>query len=394
MTEKEIDNLRKKFLDAVEDEEEDEKLIKDLEDEFLKDEMIALLKCADIEVKKNWTKYDIAEKMLSKDFKEKIKENFSPPEEEEDIEIKKRKDKIPLLDDFFSPSKLFMNFSKGEYDSIEGFWEDLQKEIKGGFEEFKFPPKRYWERVEKDWKKRVRKIEKNLEELSDTEIPSEELDELTDLWKGFVKEMNLLLGEIPIELQLRKNKVLEIIKDHSEESKEIISEKERDLKELYPLWFDMLEKTRGELEEARNYMENKEEEIYDHWEEFKEEFTLKMEKMAVEHADKMEDVERLWSSLSENFEKKLAEGFAEHDHLYKAFWEEMGREKPLVLKKFEEVREKIEKDYSQVVEQALESIKKGYEEMVSPAEEEIGKEEEIAELKKRIEELEEKLEEE
>ncbi len=397
MTETEIDKLRKRLIETVDKDKEEGRLKEDLEDEFLKDEMVSLLKSGGIEPNKNWTKEELAEEMLSENFIEKIKEEFTPNEEEkEEIKIKGKESKMPIIDEMFSPSKMFMDFRKGEYESIEKFWEDVQKSIKSGFAEFKMPPQKYWENVEEQWKKKVRKLQKKIDALSETEIPQEELEELNQMWKGFTKEINLHVGEIPIELQLRKKKVLDIIKEHSEESKEIISEKERDIKELFPLWFDMIEMIREELEEARDYMEDKEEEIYDEWEEFNDEFTLKVEAMAVEHAENMEDVNEIWSSLSENFEKKLAEGFAEHDHIYKAFWEEMGREKPIMFKKFEEFRKKIEKDYSGMVENALESIKSGYEEMISPVETEAvkEKEEEIEELKKRIEKLEKKLEEE
>ncbi|MFP4609197.1 MAG: hypothetical protein ACLFNY_06415 [Candidatus Aenigmatarchaeota archaeon] len=387
MTETEIDKLREKFLEIVQEDEEKEQLKENLKDEFLKDEMVALLKSADVEPDKNLTKDDLSDEMLSEEFISKVEKEFSPPEEKEEITIKRKKGAI--MDELLSPSRLFMKFRTGEYGTMEEFWEDLQKRIKSGFKDFKMPPQEYWETVEKEWKKKVQKIQKNINQLSETEIPQEDLEELNRLWKEFVKEMNLHLGEIPIELQLRKNKVIEIIKDHSQESKELIAEK--DFKELYPLWFDMLEEVREELEEARDYMEDKEEDIYDEWEDFRDEFTMEIEAMAVEHADQMEDVDELWSSLSENFEEKLAKGFEEHDHIYRAFWQEVGREKPMMLKKFKEIREKVEKDYSNVVEDALESIKKGYEEMMAPVERE--KDEEIDELKERIEELEKKLEE-
>ncbi|MEF8873397.1 MAG: hypothetical protein V5A88_01860 [Candidatus Thermoplasmatota archaeon] len=396
MTETEIDKLRKRLMDTVEEEKDEDRLKEDFKDEFLKDEMFSLLKSADMEPNTNWTKDELAEEMMAEDFMEKVEEEYTPNEEEEEIELKGKKSKVPIMEDLFSPSKMFMNFRTGEYDSMEEFWEDLQESLKGGFDEFKMPPQKYWEEVEEEWKKKVRKLQKNIDELSDTEIPQEDLEELKQMWKDFVKEMNLHMGEIPIELQLRKKNVLEIIKEHSEESKEILSEKERDLKELYPLWFEMIESIKEELEEARDYMEDKEEEIYDEWDMFKDEFTMEVEDIAVEHAENMEDVDEMWSSLSESFEKKLAEGFGEHDHIYKAFWEEMGREKPIMFQKFEEFRENVEKDYSGMVEKALDSIREGYEEMISPVEKGTvkEKEEEIEELKERIEKLEKKLEEE
>ncbi len=393
MTETELDKLRERFLDIAEDGEEKKNLEDDLRDEFLKDEMVALLESAGIETKANWTKDELSEKMLSDSFIERVVEDFTPPDDKVRASVKRKKMGLSFFEDMLSPSKLLMNFKSGEYGGIEEFWEDLQKELRSGFGEFKLPPQKYWESVEKEWKEKVRKIQHNINELSETEIPQEEIEELNKLWKDFVKEMSLHLGEIPIELQLRKKKVFGMIQEHTDESKEIISKREKNLKELYPLWFDMVEDIRQELEDTRNYMEDKEEMIYDQWEEFKGEFTTKVEALAVENADKMEKVDKLWSSLSKNFEKSLAKGFEKDHHLHEAFWEELGREKPLMFNRFEKIRKKLQDDYYQMAEQTIESLKQGYEEMTTLEEKDEEKDKEIAELKKRIEELEKKLEE-
>ncbi len=381
-----IDKLRKRFISTYDEEKEEDGLKEALDDEFLKDEMLALLKDAGVEAKSTWTKNELAEKIISEDIQEEIE-----ADEEEKSEVESGEEK-GSMEDLFSPSKLLMTFTSGDTADMEEFWEDLQEEVEKGFKDFRISPQKYWEDVEEMWKERTRKFQKNIDALEDTNIPREEVEKLNELWKGFMKEMNLHLSEIPIELKLKKDNILDIIKDHSKKSRRMIANPNEDLKDLYPLWFDMVEEIREELEDARTFMEDREEMVYETWDEFKEEFTEELTAMAVEHAGEMEGMEEMWSSISEEIEERLAKGFEEHDHLYEAFWKEMGKEKPEMLKKFEELREKIEEDYTGMIEKALDSVKEGYQDMLAPTRKE--KEEEIEELKERIEELEEKLEEE
>ncbi len=381
-----IDKLRKRFISTYDEEKEEDGLKEALDDEFLKDEMLELLKDAGVEAKSTWTKNELAEKIISEDIQEEIE-----ADEEEKSEVESGEEK-GSMEDLFSPSKLLMTFTSGDTADMEEFWEDLQEEVEKGFKDFRISPQKYWEDVEEMWKERTRKFQKNIDALEDTNIPREEVEKLNELWKGFMKEMNLHLSEIPIELKLKKDNILDIIKDHSKKSRRMIANPNEDLKDLYPLWFDMVEEIREELEDARTFMEDREEMVYETWDEFKEEFTEELTAMAVEHAGEMEGMEEMWSSISEEIEERLAKGFEEHDHLYEAFWKEMGKEKPEMLKKFEELREKIEEDYTGMIEKALDSVKEGYQDMLAPTRKE--KEEEIEELKERIEELEEKLEEE
>ncbi|MBS3815986.1 MAG: hypothetical protein KGY76_00285 [Candidatus Thermoplasmatota archaeon] len=378
-----IDELKERFLDRYEEDKSKEELQNDIKDEFLKDEMVDLVESAGIEVKSGWTKDDLSEKMASGDFRENIsakKKGTGGAEEKSSIK------------DMLSPSKLLMTFATGDSKDMENFWEELQKEVMKGFEDFEITPQRYWKDVEKEWKERSRKLQKKIEELAGEEIPEEDVDELMNLWKGFVKEMNLQLGEIPIELKLRKDNILNTIKKHTNKSKKMIANPEEDASELYTLWFDMLEEIREELEEARNFMEDREESIYELWEEFRKDFTEKLKDISTEYGgEEIENLEKFWDVLSEDFEAQLSEGFEEHDHLYEAFWKKMGKEKPKMLKKIEEFREETLEDYSGIVEKALDSFKETYEEMVVPSRKK--KEEEIKELKDRIDELEQKLEE-
>jgi len=383
----EIDDLRKRFIRTYDEEKKDEEIKDALDDEFLKDEMQELLKSVGVETDSTWTKDDLSDRMISKAFYEELKAEV---EKEQKSEVDSEEED-EYMEDIFSPSKLLRGFASGDAGDMEEFWESIQKEVQKGFKDFRLSPQKYWKDVEELWKERSRKFQKSIEALEDTKIPQEEVDELNELWKAFVKEMNLHLSEIPIELKLKKDNILDIIKDHSKKSRRMIANPNEDIKDLYPLWFDMIDEIKKELEETREFMEDREEMVYETWDEFKEDFTDQLTSMAVEYAAEMEDMEDTWSSISEDIEQRLAKGFEKHDHLYEAFWKTMGKEKPMMFKKFEELREKMEKDYTGMIEKALDSVKEGYEDMLAPGRKE--KEKEIDELKERIEELEKKLEE-
>lgn len=384
-----IDDLRERFMKTYDESKDQGELKEIMDDKFLKDEMQDLLTSVGVEVKSTWTKDELSEKMVSEDLYKKIEIEEEDIEKSSDVEAGEEK---AFLDDILSPSKLLRSIALGDTTDMKKFWEDLQKEVEKGFKGFRISPQKYWEHVEEMWKERTRKLQKNIEELEDTNIPQEEVEKLNDLWQGFIKEMNLQLAEIPIELKLKKDNILDSIKDHSKKSRRVIANPSEDIKDLYPLWFDLVEDIREELEDARSFMEDREEMVYDTWDEFKEEFTDELTTMAVEYTSEMEEIEDMWSSISTDIEKRLTEGFEEHTYLYEAFWKEMGEDKPMMLKRFEELRAKIEKDYTSMIEKALDSVKEGYSEILAPHREE--KEKEIKELKERIEELEEKLEEE
>ncbi len=394
-----MDELIQRYLETRDRTEEKEELIERLKVEFLKDEMEDLFEKLGVEVKTSWTKDEIAEQMVSDEFFKKVQkegdveeegsEEISEEESEgEEVEVNVTEEES---EDLFSPDKLLKGFDMASSRHIQKFWEDLQKEVEKGMKDFKISPETYWKEVEKLWEKRSLEIQKGIERLAGTEIPEEDLDDLKEEWQDFTKDMSYHLKEIPIAIELRKNAISDIIERHTDESREIIDDSDKKMRDLYPLWFDMVNQVRDELEEGRNELEDMEEELYDTWDKFSNNITEKMKELAKEHSEKGGEILEQWNAISEEIDDKLSKIPEKHDHIYKEFWKNLGSKKPMLAQKIEEF---TTRDYEDMIGDFFKPMKETFEKMIGPTETTGSKEKEIEELKERIAELEEKLEEE
>jgi len=377
----EVEELYERYLEVYDEEEEDDKLMEEFKNEFLRDEMEELLESLDIEIESDWIKDDMAYKMLSTDFYERVKEIVGEtPEEGEKVEVKTEKG--------FTPTKVFGDFGIGTPSYIKKFWKEMQKEVDKNLSDLKISPEKYWIEIEKMWEEQSEVVKKNIEMLAKRELPEEDVEKLMSEWEDFTEEMNFHLREIPLEIELRRESISDIIEEHTEKSREIMADPEKKLRDLYPLWFDLVKEVREELEDARNRLEDKEEALSDTWDEFSESITKELRELAEEH-DEAKKLFEKWDLISDKLDKKMAKIPEKHDDIYKEFWESLGRKRPGLAKKIEEFTELTEKEYMDRIENILEPIRSTYEKMIKPKDEK----EEIKELKDRIAELEKKLEE-
>jgi len=377
-----VEKLYERYLEVY-DEEEDDKLMEKFKNEFLREEMEQLLENLEIEIKSDWVKDDMAYKMISTDFYERVKGKVGESSEEKEVEVKKGQEES------FAPTKLFGDFSIGAPSYIKKFWREMQKEVDKNLKDFKISPEKYWVEIEKMWEEQSKVVKKNIEMLAKKELPEEDVEKLKSEWKDFTKEMNFHLKEIPLEIELKRESISDIIEEHTEESREIMADPDKTLRDLYPLWFDMVKEVREELEDARNRLEDKEEALSDTWDEFSESISQELRELAEEHDEAKKLVEK-WSLISDKLDKKMSKIPEKHDDIYKEFWESVGRKKPKLAKKIEEFTKLTEEDYIDKIENVLEPIRSTYEKMMKNKEK--NEKEEIKELKKRISELEKKLE--
>jgi len=271
---------------------------------------------------------------------------------------------------------------------IKKFWKDMQDEVDKNLGDFRISPEKYLMEVEKMWEEQSQIIKKNIERLARTELPDEDVDRLKKVWNEFSEEMSFHLQEIPIEIELRRESIKDIMEEHTKKSREIIGDTERKMSDLYPLWFDMVNEIRDQLEEGRSRLEDKEEELYDTWDKFSEELTEELTEMAEENPKAERFLEK-WELISGKLDKKISKMPEKHDHIYRDFWKSLGREKPRFARKIEELTEMTEIDYMDRIEKALEPIRTTYEKMVESKQ----KDKKIEALEDRIAELEKKLEE-
>ncbi len=375
--------LYERYLEVYDEEKDEDEIKEGLKDEFLKDEMNDLLSSLDIDVQASWTKDDMADQMLSVDFYEVVKSRLERSMEEEEVEEKEEEKEEP-----FSADRLIGGLGMDTTKYIKKFWKDMQDEVDKNLGDFRISPEKYLMEVEKMWEEQSQMVKKNIERLARTELPDEDVDRLKEVWNEFSEEMSFHLQEIPIEIELRRESIKDIMEEHTKKSREIIGDTERKMSDLYPLWFDMVNEIRNQLEEGRSRLEDKEEELYNTWDRFSEELTEELTEMA-EDNPKAERFLEKWELISGKLDEKISKMPDKHDHIYRDFWESLGREKPRLARKIEELTEMTEIDYMDRIEKALEPIRTTYEKMIESKQ----KDEKIKALEDRIEELEKKLEE-
>lgn len=371
-----IEELYERYVKIYEEADE---LKEELKEGFLKDEMEELFNSLDIDYLTTWTKEDMVDEFISHDFYSKIKDEL---EEKHKVDIKFVKKEEPG----FSPSKILEALYMEESHYIKKFWENLQKEIDKGLKIFESSPKKHWEELESEWKERSEKLRKNIEGLSETKIPQKEVDQLTQEWKEAMEEMNEHLKSIPKEVEERKTNIMKILKDYAQRSKNIIGDPGEKLRKLYPLWFDMVKEVREELETGRDNIEKEEEELRKTWDKLSKDITQQLNKIKKNYDKALGEVPRMWRSLSNDIDRRMKELPERYLDVYESIWMDLGRKKPSVTKKLKELKERAE-EYQPIVDSVLESAKTTYKKLTKT------ESEEIEELKRRIEELEKKLEE-
>jgi len=382
--------LYERYLEVYDEEEEDDRLMEKFKNEFLRDEMEEFLESLEIEIKSDWIKDDMAYQMLSIDIYESVKDIVREESEEEKSKEEKKVEIKTGSKERYEPTKLFGDFGIGAPTYIKRFWKEMQKEVDKNLKDFKISPEKYWIEIEKMWEEQSKVLKKNIERLAKTELPEEDVEKLKSEWEAFTEEMNFHLKEIPLEIELKRESIGDIIKDHTEESRDIMGDPERKLRDLYPLWFDMVKEVREELEDGRKMLEEKEEDLSDTWDEFSESISQELRELAEEHDEAKKLLEK-WDLISDKLDKKMSKIPEKHDDIYKEFWENLGRKRPKLAKKIEEFTELTEKDYMDRIENVLEPIRSTYEKMIKPKKKD--EKDEIKELKERIAELEKKLEE-
>ncbi|MFO7791353.1 MAG: hypothetical protein R6W73_00020 [Candidatus Saliniplasma sp.] len=377
-----MNELYERYMEVHEN-AEDEELISDLKNEFTKEEMKEIFEDLEFEFKESQNKDKIAERMADKKFYEAVTEK----EEEGDITIKVSKDKSEEKSEEGTKEKMVSTFNiledlfQEESYNILKFWQNLKKEMDKGLEDIKNTHKKHMDKIGKRWD-----IKSDIfqEELEKTEIPKEDLVELEKKWKELHVEMSESLKEIRDEMKSKKADIKEIIYEYIGDSQRIIEDEEMEMRDLYPLWFDMIKDVREELETSKETLEIEEIKLLETWDELSTKIRKEVKDLAEEHQEEAGDLLKIWMSISEDMDKLLEQIPDKYYDIYGEFWKGFRIKRPDLKYKLMQLTE----EYSDLMKDPLKSIKSTYEKLTKSS-----KEDEVEQLKERIARLEKKLEE-
>lgn len=410
--------LYERYIGLYEKTEKDD-LVSGLKSEFTKDEMKEIFENLEFEFKESQNKDQIAERMADKGFHDRVKKETEADEEvegekergeSEKIEIKesenteetgeeselegdaievevasKTNDEDIAKEKLTSTLKTLEELVQEESILIKRFWKNLKKETDKGVKDITGVSKKYLDEIQDIWNIRTDKFQSDIDELKDTDIPEEDLKELRDRWQKLVKQVNQHLDEISDEIDDKKKVIKEIVYEYIGESQRIMEDEEKEMRDLYPLWFDMIGDIREELKSGRKNLEKKEEELLETWGRLSEKVRLEVMKLAEEHEEEAGELLNIWMSLKEDIDEKMEDLPKRYHDIYGKFWKDFG------IKKRAPMKDKLmdmSEQYSDILQDSIKSIKSKYQRFVKPS-----KEDEIEKLKERIARLEEKLDE-
>ncbi len=363
--------LYERYMKVYEDSED---IIEDLKKEFTKDEMKEIFDDLDFEFKDPQTKDVIAERMADEKFYEAVKKD------EGEITIKFSKGKEETKEKLISTMNILEKLIQEESQNIQKFWKGLKKEADKGLKDIKSTHKKHWDEIENKWGIKSDKFQKKLDE---TGIPKEEVEELEEKWEQLLNEMNSGIKDIRGEMKRKREDIKEIIYEYIGESQRIIQDDEKDMRDLYPLWFDMIKDIRDEVEKSKDVLKVEEAELLETWEELSTKVRKEVKDLAEEHQEEADELLKIWISISGNMDKMLDQIPDKYYDMYSDFWKKTRIKRP-------DIKEKIiglSEEYSELMKDPLKPIRSTYEKILRPSKDEI------EELKDRIAKLEEKLEE-
>ncbi|MGM0406326.1 MAG: hypothetical protein ACQEQM_09335 [Thermoplasmatota archaeon] len=363
--------LHERYMKIYEDSED---IIEDLKKEFTKEEMKEIFEDLNFDFKDSQTKDVIAERMQDVKFYEAVKE------QEGEITIKVSKGKEEKKEKLISTLNILENLIQEESQNIQKFWKGLKKEADKGLKDIKSTHKKHWDDIEDKWGIKSDRFQK---ELDETGIPKEELEELEQRWGKLLKEMNSGLKDIRGEMKMKREDIKEIIYEYIGDSQRIIQDEKKDMRDLYPLWFDMIKDIRDEVEKSKDVLKVEEAELLETWEELSTKIRKEVKDLADEHQEEADELFKIWISISEDMEKMLDQIPDKYYDMYSDFWKKTRIKRPDIKEKIMSLSD----EYSELMKDPLKSIRSTYKKILGPSKDEI------EELKERIAELEEKLEE-
>ncbi|MFW5898740.1 MAG: hypothetical protein ACOCT7_02670 [Candidatus Saliniplasma sp.] len=361
--------------------ESSEDIKSDLKEEFTRDEMQEIFEDLDFEFKGSQNKDQISERMADEKFYEAVKEKSG----EGEITIKVKKGEEDTKEKLISTLNILQDLLQDESVTIKKFWKNLKKEADKGLEDVKSTSRKHWDKIDEKWDLKSDRFQKHLDELEKSDIPDEELEELEERWGKITTQLDKRITDIREEMKGKKEDVKEIIYEYIGESQAIIEDDEKDMGDLYPLWFDMVKDIRDELEVSRDALEEKEIELIKTWDKLSTDLRKELKKLAREHEEEMEELFKIWISISEDVDKLLEQLPDKYYDIYGELWKGLRKKRPEIKFRLKELSE----EYSELIKDPMKSIKTTYKKFTKTS-----KDEEIQELKKRIAKLEEKLDEE
>ncbi|MFP3871799.1 MAG: hypothetical protein ACLFVL_02845 [Candidatus Aenigmatarchaeota archaeon] len=393
-----------KYVSAYEEANDDEECKKKVANRLLKDELIEVAGENGLDVSKNQTKDEIAEKLIKPEVynqivsereisqevgekKEGIEGELTPPEPPE-----VKTEVLEPLSDLISDSTL-----KGS-EKVNELWIDGMKGIEENLEGVTEQNLEYWEELEDEWMEKATEFQEQIDELRERSVlPEDKTKELSVIWRNFFNKMMARVKKANQRTRERHESLTQLVEKHTEKARETFDEESEsiDTGKLLGLWSDFSKDLGSELEKTLDNYRRDYEAVEETWKNFADKTEDLIDDLQESQEEQVEELYEMWNSNFEFVQDNVEKGFEDYMDAYEITREEFERHSRKVTESLFELAENVEENYSRLMESYQKTLDEGYSGMFSMANPLVPKkdEKELERLKERVEKLEKKIEE-
>lgn len=390
-----------KYISVCKECQDKEERKNKMNDALLKDEMITIAERNGLDVNTGLTKDEIAEKLVKPDIYEDIVKEKSEPELEREEKPERPEPELPKTDtDILSPLREILSESviTGPKE-INDLWIEGIEEVEENIERITNDQLDYWENIEEEWTKRASDFQEQIGKLrEDSESSIEEAKELAVVWRNFYNKMSARMRKFGEQTRKRQEALSEITERYRERARETFTEESdvRDVGKLFALWSDFSEDIRKEMETAIEGHDIGYGDYVDIWEKFSDKTENILKGLQENQATQAEELYQQWNSNFKQMRHNIERGYSEYEKIYNTFWDEVEKQSSDMTEIASEIAEEMEENYSSILESYMETVKRGYNNLFNMPgfSTHISRQEKkVEDLKKRVNELEEQIEE-
>lgn len=389
--------LRERYLEVFENIDDETERKKQVVECMLKNELLGFAQEHGIPVENRWTKGRIAEELINPDIYNKIvgmKDSEENTEKEDHKDVKKDE-----RSETEEPGKKYPSFqmfpSMTRYGNLWDSWQSLSRGVEDNLKRYTGRCTEHWERLEDEWVSRAKEFQKEIDGLGEEGIPPEDYKDMSVLWRNFLNKMTARFFRISSDLRERDDHLTNIINRYDEAVRDIFSEDEfkmENMGRLYSLSLDMTREIRDQIEKTGRDITDDFFHMSTTWEKFSIKTVNMLNELRKHQGRQTDGLYGSWNAIFKEINSQISGGIKQSRGWYDDIWKTVGEQGSTFLGSMGDVFKEVESNYTRLLRDSLDFMQSGHSRMINPDQHPAGgADDELENIRKRIEELEKKL---
>ncbi len=394
-------DVRAKYVKTYEKTGDPQECKDKLCENFLKDEMLTLAESNGLEVNKNQTKKEIAEKLIDTEVYEEILGGLDKPKEKSK-EKKETRHEIrhepPGFHDLLNPlSEMISGSTLAGSKRLNELWLNSIEDIEDNLDDIVEHHMDHWKDIEKEWESRAKEFQDEVNELRESSaLPQEKTKELSVIWRNVFNKMSARVKRLSRRTKERQDVFYDMVDKHVERARDTL-EKSHDEKtvpaKILALSSDFTKDLRREMKETVDAYQTDHREMVEIWENFAGKTENIIQELREDQEENIGDLYDIWNSNMEFVGDNIKTSSENYIELYESMVTDIEDQGRNITKTLFDISEKLEENYYDMLESYTKTLEDGYGDMFSMLSLYGDGPKDINALKERGERLEEKLEE-